>query len=92
MQHAATRSIAVAKRFASANVMPLRTMSSVSVQEFPTSVLNAPATEISTLQNGLRVASAGGHGETATVGVWIDAGSRYETDQSNGSAHFLERK
>lgn len=27
---------------------------------------------------------------TATVGVWIDAGSRYETDESNGVAHFLE--
>ena len=27
---------------------------------------------------------------TATVGVWIDAGSRYETDATNGTAHFLE--
>jgi mitochondrial-processing peptidase subunit beta len=57
---------------------------------FPQSVLNAPATEVSTLSNGLRVASEGGHGETATVGVWIDAGSRYETAQNNGAAHFLE--
>ena len=32
----------------------------------------------------------GGHGETATVGVFIDAGSRYETAQTNGTAHFLE--
>ena len=32
----------------------------------------------------------GGHGDTATVGVWIDAGSRYETDENNGAAHFLE--
>ena len=30
------------------------------------------------------------HGETATVGVWIDAGSRYETEKNNGAAHFLE--
>ena len=28
--------------------------------------------------------------ETATVGVWIDAGSRYETSKNNGAAHFLE--
>lgn len=28
--------------------------------------------------------------ETATVGVWIDAGSRYETAGNNGAAHFLE--
>lgn len=27
---------------------------------------------------------------TATVGVWIDAGSRYETAQTSGAAHFLE--
>ena len=27
---------------------------------------------------------------TATVGVWIDAGSRYETEATNGTAHFLE--
>jgi processing peptidase subunit beta len=30
------------------------------------------------------------HGHTATVGVWIDAGSRYETEKNNGAAHFLE--
>ena len=30
------------------------------------------------------------HAETATVGVWIDAGSRYETSANNGTAHFLE--
>lgn len=28
--------------------------------------------------------------ETATVGVWIDAGSRYEDSRTNGVAHFLE--
>ena len=28
--------------------------------------------------------------ETATIGVWIDAGSRYETASNNGTAHFLE--
>jgi mitochondrial-processing peptidase subunit beta len=27
---------------------------------------------------------------TATVGVWIDAGSRYESAENNGVAHFLE--
>lgn len=30
------------------------------------------------------------HARTATVGVWIDAGSRFETDANNGTAHFLE--
>lgn len=30
------------------------------------------------------------YGETAAVGVWIDAGSRYENVTNNGAAHFLE--
>jgi hypothetical protein len=24
------------------------------------------------------------------VGLWIDAGSRYENEKNNGTAHFLE--
>ena len=61
-----------------------------SASSFPSWMLEAPASEVTTLSNGLRVASEGGHGETATVGVWIDAGSRYETAANNGVAHFLE--
>jgi len=50
-----------------------------------------PFTEISTLSNGLTVATeAQPHAQTATIGVWIDAGSRAETDKTNGTAHFLE--
>ena len=48
-------------------------------------------TRISTLPNGMRVATESLPGsETATVGVWIDAGSRFEDDRTNGTAHFLE--
>lgn len=43
-----------------------------------------------TLDNGLRVATEDSGAATATVGLWIDAGSRYETAQNNGVAHFLE--
>lgn len=67
-----------------------RALSVVAAESYPSYIVNAPATLTSTLPNGLRVASEGGHGETATVGVWIDAGSRYETDKNNGVAHFLE--
>lgn len=43
------------------------------------------------MPNGLTVATeAHPHAQTATVGVWIDAGSRAETDATNGTAHFLE--
>ena len=47
-------------------------------------------TLVSTLPNEFRVASEATGGETATVGVWIDTGSRYESDENNGVAHFLE--
>ena len=56
----------------------------------PQHLLNVPATEVSALSNGLKVASESSHSETATVGVWIDAGSRYESPETNGVAHFLE--
>lgn len=46
---------------------------------------------MTTLSNGLRVATeALPFAETTTVGIWINAGSRFETDENNGTAHFLE--
>merc|ERR1712013_5063 len=45
---------------------------------------------VTTLPNGFRVASEDSGGETCTVGVYIDAGSRFENEQNNGVAHFLE--
>merc|ERR1719240_1178717 len=47
-------------------------------------------TLMTTQPNQLRVASESTGGETATLGMWIDTGSRYETDANNGVAHFLE--
>jgi processing peptidase subunit beta len=55
-----------------------------------TAHLGLPATKVSVLNNKLRVASEESHGETATVGVFIDAGSVYENEKTNGVAHFLE--
>lgn len=46
--------------------------------------------QVTELPTGLRVASEGGHGETATISVFIDAGSRCENENNNGVAHFLE--
>jgi len=54
------------------------------------SVAAAAPTRVSVLDSGLRVASEDSGGDTATVGVWIDAGSSFESDADNGSAHFLE--
>lgn len=53
-------------------------------------LVNVPPTCVSTLENGMRVASEDSGAPTATVGLWIDAGSRYENERNNGVAHFLE--
>lgn len=52
--------------------------------------MNIPATQVTRLDHGLRVASEDSGAATATVGLWIDAGSRSETGKNNGVAHFLE--
>ncbi|KAK6200258.1 Metalloenzyme, LuxS/M16 peptidase-like protein [Scheffersomyces amazonensis] len=50
-----------------------------------------PTFQTSTLSNGLTVASEVIPGtKTATVGVWINAGSRADTPENSGTAHFLE--
>lgn len=53
-------------------------------------LVNVPPTRLTVLDNGLRVASEDNGAPTATVGVWIDTGSRNETEANNGVAHFLE--
>lgn len=49
-----------------------------------------PPTIVTELDSGLKVATEDTKGPTATVGLWIDAGSRWETEETNGVAHFLE--
>jgi len=56
----------------------------------PSVSVNIPETKVTQLANGMRVASEDSGIPTTTVGLWIDAGSRFETDKNNGVAHFLE--
>lgn len=50
-----------------------------------------PTVQTSYLSNGVRVASEyTPNREFCNIGVWIDAGSRFETLENNGVAHFLE--
>ena len=44
----------------------------------------------SELSNGFKIATQAKKGDTCTVGVWIDAGSRWENEENNGVAHYLE--
>lgn len=42
------------------------------------------------LDNGIRVCTESWNSKTAAVGVYVDAGSRYETQETCGTSHFLE--
>jgi len=57
----------------------------------PSYALKATPTIVTRLSNGVRVASETSGCATATVSVWVDAGSRYESKALNG-ASFLGGK
>ncbi|KAE8422426.1 Metalloenzyme, LuxS/M16 peptidase-like protein [Aspergillus pseudocaelatus] len=58
---------------------------------FSSPVTLPSTTQSTTLSNGFTIATEySPWAQTSTVGVWIDAGSRAETDKTNGTAHFLE--
>lgn len=47
--------------------------------------------QVTTLPNGLRVASEALPGSFAGIGVYIEAGSRYEDDSLRGVSHIMDR-
>lgn len=46
---------------------------------------------VTTLPNGIRVATEALPGHFSGLGVYIDAGSRYETDRLRGVSHLIDR-
>ncbi|KAJ2856055.1 Mitochondrial-processing peptidase subunit alpha, partial [Coemansia erecta] len=48
-------------------------------------------TFVTTFANGLRVVSENNPGHFAALGVYVDAGSRYETPATFGYAHLMDR-
>ncbi|XP_069097706.1 mitochondrial-processing peptidase subunit alpha [Pleurodeles waltl] len=48
-------------------------------------------TKVTTLENGLRVASQNKFGQFCTVGILINSGSRHEAKYPSGISHFLEK-
>jgi len=61
-----------------------------SLSAYEKSLYNVPETKVTILPNGMKVASENSGLSTCTVGLWIDAGSRFENEKNNGVAHFLE--
>ena len=62
---------------------PLRTFSST--------VDTSPTTQITTLPNRIRVATDNRPGHFSSVGLYVDAGARHETEHTSGVFHFLDR-
>jgi len=56
----------------------------------PEYVVSAPTPVAKTTSSGLKIASVTTPGETATVTAWVEAGSRFETPETNGVANLFE--
>ena len=52
---------------------------------------NGSQFELSKLPNGVRVATSSTPGHFSALGVYVAAGSRYETDRLRGCTHILDR-
>ena len=48
-------------------------------------------TQITTLSNGVKIASETSPSPAASIGLYVDSGSIYETPESSGASHLLER-
>uniref|UniRef100_A0A2L2Y3M7 Mitochondrial-processing peptidase subunit beta n=1 Tax=Parasteatoda tepidariorum TaxID=114398 RepID=A0A2L2Y3M7_PARTP len=58
---------------------------------FAQPLLNLPETKVTELDNGFKVATQSSDSGSATVGLWIDAGSRFESPETNGVGNFFEK-
>jgi len=64
------------------------------LENVPTHIDGAlkPATlRTSALPNGLRIATLSSNSPVASVGIFVDSGSRYETSRNAGASHFLQK-
>lgn len=52
---------------------------------------NYPELKVTTLSNGIRVASDPTPGHFVAAGVYVDAGSRYESERTRGAGHMVDR-
>ena len=52
---------------------------------------SSSSVKITTLPNKIRVATEDTPGHFSAVGLYIDAGTRYETPSNSGASHFLDR-
>jgi processing peptidase subunit alpha len=62
-----------------------------SVVPWRRAVSTAALQTVSSLPNGVRVATEETPGHFCSIGIYVDAGSRYESVVDRGSSHLLDR-
>lgn len=88
MKTAAVRSLRNARLISRSSLIPARTYATV---RDPHQKDPAELDQITTLPNGIRVATESLPGPFSGVGVYIDAGSRYEDESLRGVSHIVDR-
>ncbi|KAF1819865.1 uncharacterized protein K489DRAFT_383424 [Dissoconium aciculare CBS 342.82] len=91
-----SKTLAIPRQLSRALPNASRTTSS-GLRKFATAT-NEPLTrdvaeldEVTTLPNGVRIATEALPGHFSGIGVYIDAGSRYENDDLRGVSHIIDR-
>uniref|UniRef100_A0A0E0JU27 Uncharacterized protein n=1 Tax=Oryza punctata TaxID=4537 RepID=A0A0E0JU27_ORYPU len=77
--------------FAARMTSLLRPLPGLDVPQCLPDQLGVQPTRVTTLPNGVRVASEDLPGPSACVGVFVDSGSVYESAETAGVSHLLER-
>ncbi|KAH8668173.1 peptidase M16 inactive domain-containing protein [Tricladium varicosporioides] len=82
---------AAAKRSFNPSILPAFRSRSLATVVDPIQKDPAELDQISTLPNGMRVATEALPGHFSGIGVYIDAGSRYENEYLRGVSHIMDR-
>ncbi|GAA6027782.1 hypothetical protein JCM8097_001715 [Rhodosporidiobolus ruineniae] len=83
--------LAAALRRSTALRAPLTRSTRPLATQAATTVKPDPNLKVTTLPNGIRVASDPTPGHFVAAGVYVDAGSRYESARTRGAAHMTDR-
>jgi len=67
-----------------------RTMDTSILLDQQAPAVKAPELQFSKLENGLKIASVDRQGLTASLGLFVNAGSRHETHANFGASHMVE--
>lgn len=78
-------------RLASTSVRPLSFDVTYAADRYFQTYSASPLTRVTTLPNKIRVATETTPGHFQALGVYIDAGSRFESKETSGVSHLMDR-